>query len=342
MILNLTDTIQYNIVPSSFWFKEQILFAITEVSTIPIQDVYITKIEFINDSSDFSNLLEIIVDTQYDSASDVQFLFFETTFMDALNNKLLETTHYFWSIYKLDVIEAFSKSTPNVCYPITDTSVDYSYYENADDNQVKINIIPSITYPITILYYYGYSAFNAVTGTLFDGAVTRYCKTKYYEAIFKNYTTTSYVQYFPTTINKWSDVHLRIVIENMDPRGANMNVRYALARAFTRLIGHTESYDANKVLEYFDVNIFMIQGEQPDETQDQVFKNTAFYTELRFRNNEQKNIFLELFKNRVLETYNVEGNIKEKFSEGLLKFLKDNVGKKFKIDYKNVNIYILH
>ncbi|KAK8811283.1 hypothetical protein WA158_003018 [Blastocystis sp. Blastoise] len=335
------DAKQYNIVPSSFWFKEQLLFAITEVSTTPVSDVYVTKIDFSNEAGEYSNLLEVVFDTVYDSANDAQLMFYEPAFMDAVNAKLMETTQYFWSVYKLEVNDAFAKARPDVCYELTDSNVDYSYYETVDATEQKVITVDEITYPNTILYYYGYSAFTSVAGTIFDGAVTRYCKSKYYESLYKDYTTNSYVQYFPSTTNKWSDVHLKIVIENMDPRGASSDIQYSLARAFARFIGHTQSYDATKVLEYFDINVFMIKGEQPDETQEQVFKDTAFYTELRFRNEAQKAIFLDLLKNSILATPSVYGPIVESKSEAILTFINYFVGKSFKTQYKTVSIYNL-
>ncbi|KAK8805321.1 hypothetical protein WA158_001978 [Blastocystis sp. Blastoise] len=333
--------VQYNIVPSSFWFKEQLLFALTEVSDVPVRDVYITKIDFVPESENYGNLLEIIFETQYESANDAQNMFYEPLFINNLNAKLLETTSYFWSVYKLVVGDALSKATPAMCYPVKDTNVEFDYYANPDDTNEQIAIVPEIEYPKTILHYYGYSNFAAPSGTIFDGAITRYCKAKYYQSLFKDYTTNSYVQYFPTTTNKWSDLHLKIVIENMDPRGASSEIRYALARAFARFLGHMKSYYGYR-FEYFDINVFMIKGEVPDENQVQIFRDTAFYTELRFRDMEQKDYYYGYLKEYIFNTYYVEGPIKESMSNAVLTFINYFVGKSFKIDNKVVRIYLLH
>ncbi|KAK8810632.1 hypothetical protein WA158_007207 [Blastocystis sp. Blastoise] len=332
---------QYNIVPSSFWFKEQILFAITEVSTTPVSDVYVTKIDFSNEAGEYSNLLEVVFDTVYDSANDAQLMFYETSFMDAVNAKLMETTQYFWSVYKLEVNDAFAKARADVCYELTDSGVDYSYYETVDATEQKVATVDEITYPDTILYYYGYSAFTSVDGTVFDGAVTRYCRSKYYESLYKDYTTNSYNQYIAGSTNKWSDIHLKIVIENMDPRGASSDIQYALARAFLRFIGHPTGFYFEHLFEDFDVNVFMIKGEVPDEAQPGVYKNTAFYTELRFRNEEQKTYFLEYLDNTI---YAVQGEaaIVEAKSDAILTFINYFVGKSFKTQFKAVYMYNLH
>ncbi|KAK8813216.1 hypothetical protein WA158_002808 [Blastocystis sp. Blastoise] len=336
------DAKQYNIVPSSFWFKEQLLFAITEVSTTPVSDVYVTKIDFSNEAGEYSNLLEVVFDTVYDSANDAQLMFYETAFIDAVNAKLMATTEYFWSVYKLEVNDAFAKARPDVCYELKDSSVDYSYYETVDATEQKVATVDEITYPDTILYYYGYSDFTSAEGTVFDGAVTRYCRSKYYESLFKDYTTNSYNQYIVGSTNKWSDIHLKIVIENMDPRGASSDIQYALARAFLRFIGHPTAYYNEHLFEDFDVNVFMIKGEVPDEAQPGVYKNTAFYTELRFRNEEQKTFFLEYLKDNIYAVQNEEGAIVEAKSDAILTFINYFVGKSFKTQFKAVYIYDLH
>ena len=197
-----------------------------------------------------------------------------------------------------------------------------------------------VTFESTIIWYYSYVPADESENYQFTGAITRYCKPKYYEAVFDDYTANTQAQVISIP---WEDLHFILLMEKQNPRGANIDVRYSVARSVASLLLHNDT-NSDNYNEVYDVNVYMIEGDtlgSPEAVEGddryKLYENTKFYIEVRMRDETQKNRLIEHLNAHIITdstTGEIDGDIEYAFFENM----KSILGEGFTFEEKSVKI----
>ena len=335
------DFDDYNAAPSTTWFKQELEYAISEVSHVPVRDIYVTEFSYSANSK--SNTLVVIIDTAYEYGRDFMLQFTENSelvsdFVSEINQKLLVVYSVYWSKHSLEASSYDIEMFENYCRSHTDDLIEFSYI---DEMEVSHTVeMYDVTFGATILWYYSYVTATESAEYSFTGAITRYARPKYYEAVFMEYTAHTQAQLIDAP---WNDVHFILLIENQDPRGANADVRYSVARSMARTLNN-DAVRSGHDIETFDVNVYMVEGDTPVAPEDQegdakfeIFQNTKFYIEVRVRDGIQKNRFIEHLNTHIIADIET-GYIDEEIEADFLHNMNWILGEGYRIENKNVRL----
>lgn len=338
-----TDLEDYNAAPSTRWFKQELEYAISEVSHVPMRDVYVSSIHY--NSIDHTNTLTVIVDTAYEYGRDMTLQFVGMSdlvenFIEEINQKLALVYPAYWSKHHLSFSDSDFESLENYCLPHTDEEVDFTYI-TSEESATSVTL-SNVEFESTIIWYYTYHEVEDTEAYTFDGAITHYCKPKYYEAVLMDYTDNTQAQLIDAP---WFDVHFVLLIEKQNPRGSNIEVRYSVARSLAAVINNP---DAPNFIETFDVNVYMIEGDSPiapeavlgDEDY-KIYDNTKFYVEVRVRDVAQRDKLYNHLVNDVI--INAEdGSINADMESAFLDTMKTIIGEGFRPQNKAVKLLDVH
>ena len=340
--LNTKDSSDdYNAAPSTRWFKQELEYALSEVSHVPIKDVYVVDFAFSHSLK--SNTLNVIFDTAYEYGRDFMLQFTEQSdltsdFMKEINDKLDLIYPAYWSVHDLELSSYDIEIYENYCHPQTDAVVEFSFIDRSGKSDSRE--IHDAVFESTILWYYSYVPVAESEDYQFTGAITRYCKPKYYEAVFDDYTDNTQAQ----VINvPWEDVHFILLMEKQNPRGANIEVRYSVARSIARAILNEEVAGVHTI-ETYDVNVYMVEGDtlgSPEAVEGddayKLYQNTKFYVEVRVRDRTQRDHLLDHLRTHAIvdsATGEVHGNIESSFFD----VMRSNLGESFRTEEKSIKI----
>ncbi|KAK8802058.1 hypothetical protein WA158_006453 [Blastocystis sp. Blastoise] len=327
-------------------FRNIIEFVFREISPIPLKDVYIVRMKDgkTNVNDDIASI-EIVLVTQYESYKDIIETIESDEFTININNKLYSTEEPFWSIYKLQYFDDTADSKPSQCDAIiTDEPITFTYYSNELSNTLEEYTIYNTHYKESQLYEYSYfypDSKDYPENTLFTGCFTRRCKPKYYNTLFTPQNKHSFVQYIHH--NGYS-IHMNIVITNLLSSNADYNTQYLISRALHKVFRTTTSSSIS--FEFFDINVFMVKNSS--STSDTNNVNTSFYTEIKLRNINQYNSFINFFNNEITNvsepsnsfTIN-NGSINEDISTEILDFMQNHLSSNFHKEQKTIQIFFI-
>ena len=332
-----------NIAPSALWFKQELEYAIGEWSQVPIRDVYLYGISYNEDEK--VNSFTVIVDTAVEYGQDfmLQFngesdLISSETLLTTISNHLASAYPTYWEGHSLSCTDIDINSTEDTCPETLPQDVDFQYLDGSGVSQTST--LQDVTFSPTIPWYYSYVSVPGSDSYSFDGAVTRYCRPKHYEAVFDAPTDNSLAQQINVP---WYDIHFELTMEQQDPRGANIGFRYAVARALS--MGVLNDIPSNEHdIETFDVNIYMIKGystngsDVSEETSStQTYMNTKFFVEVRVRNEEQQTRLYDHLQNDVLDSNSSDGTLDLDFERSFMKGLGSIVGSSY-LSNKSIKI----
>ncbi len=331
-----------NAAPSTTWFKQEFVYALSEVSHVPIRDVYILSIVY--HSETMSNTVTVIFDTTSSSGRDFMLQFTEQSdlvfdFISEINSKLDIIYPVYWSVHDLEVDSYDIEVYDNYCTTHIDSSIEFNYL--AESGETETQVMNDVTFESTIIWYYSYAQ-SAADSSQFTGAITRYCKPKYYEAAFDDYTTNTQAQLINTP---WEDLHFALLIEKQNPRGANIDVRYAVARSVAALLLHNDT-NSDNYIEVYDVNVYMVEGDAPGSPEAvegdddyKLYQNTKFYIEVRMRDETQKSRLIEHLNAHII-TDSTTGEIDGDVEYAFFQRVKSVLGEGFTYENKSVKIFL--
>ena len=197
-----------------------------------------------------------------------------------------------------------------------------------------------VTFESTIIWYYSYAPADESENYQFTGAITRYCKPKYYEAVFNDYTANTQAQVISIP---WEDLHFILLMEKQNPRGANIDVRYSVARSVASLLLHNDT-NSDNYIEVYDVNVYMVEGDAAGSSDAvegdddyKLYQNTKFYIEVRIRDETQKNRLIEHLNAHIITdstTGEIDGDIESAFFENM----KSILGEGFTFEEKSIKL----
>ena len=335
----VNGTEDYNAAPSTTWFKQEFEYALSEVSHVPIRDVYILSIVY--NSVTMSNTVTVIFDTTSSSGRDFMLQFTEQSdlvadFISEINSKLDIIYPVYWNVHDLEVDSYDIEVYDNYCATHIDSSIEFNYLTESGETETQI--MNDVTFESTIIWYYSYAQATA-DSSQFTGAITRYCKPKYYEAVFDDYTANTQAQLINTP---WENLHFALLIERQNPRGANIDVRYSVARSVSLLL-HNDT-NSDNYIEVYDVNVYMVEGDAPGSSDAvegdddyKLYQNTKFYIEVRMRDETQKNRLIEHLNAHIITdstTGEIDGDIESAFFENM----KSILGEGFTFEEKSIKI----
>ena len=146
-----------NAAPSTTWFKQEFEYALSEVSHVPIRDVYILSIVY--NSATMSNTVTVIFDTTSSSGRDFMLQFTEQSdlvfdFISEINSKLDIIYPMYWNAHDLEVDSYDIEVYDNYCTSHIDSSIEFSYLTESGETDTQT--MNDVTFESTIIWYYSY------------------------------------------------------------------------------------------------------------------------------------------------------------------------------------------
>ena len=199
-----------------------------------------------------------------------------------------------------------------------------------------------VTFGSTISWYYSYAPVSDFEDYHFIGAITRYCKPNHFGNVFDDYNTNSLLQ---TGINT-SSVVLGLLIEQQDPRSANLEFRYAVARSLSSILYKSVSNSEN-VLIIEDIDVFMVEGDtvvnsdaREGDDDFNLYRNTRLYIEVSLKNESQKTHLISHLDTNIFDNKTL-GTIKEEIQTSLFESIK-SILYGFRYEHKSIKLMILN
>ena len=336
--VNTTESEDFNAAPSTTWFKQEFEYALSEVSHVPLRDVYITEIFYNNVAK--SNAITVVIDTISSNGQDMMNQLSEesdanTTLISEFNAKLEAIYPAYWGTHKVEADSYRFAAYDSYCASKTDSSVEFHYL--TETGQTETQIMTDVTFESTINWYYSYVNTAKTDDYEFTGAITRYCKPQYFTSEFEDCTASTQAQWINVP---WENVHFNLLIEDQNPLEVDSYVRYSIARSILSALLHNDA-SSDDYYEIFDVNVYMVEGDSPStpgavEGDDgyKVYQNTKFYVEVRIRDAAQKSRLIDRLNALIDATGELNDDIKPVF----VKKAKSLLGESFSLEEKAVKI----